>query len=123
LMFTLIGCFVKRITSNCCVASAMTRSLWRNGVLEPRKERNLMEKFETFNNIDNLLLRVYNRTVLVFNLQSDVGKSAAVKYLDQFNAKEKTQIFIMSKLIKEKGADNVKKSVMSSVQPEGYVGV
>jgi len=82
-----------------------------------------MEKFETFNNIDNLLLRVYNRTVLVFNLQSDVGKSAAVKYLDQFNAKEKTQIFIMSKLIKEKGADNVKKSVMSSVQPEGYVGV
>lgn len=65
----------------------------------------------TFNEIEELKLRVYNRTVILANLTKDFGKEAGEEYLGQFSEGEHKQIYLMTQYIKVKGLEVVAKEV------------
>lgn len=67
--------------------------------------------FEKFDYINDVQLRVFNRTALVFNLTQDFGIETAETYMKEFSEGEKAQILIMTHYIKKHGLDNVRKEV------------
>lgn len=79
-----------------------------------------IETLRRFNDVDDLKLRVYNRTVTLFNLSEDFGPVVAEEYLGQFSDKERSQMLVMANYIKHKGADETRKEVMANVPAEGY---
>ena len=68
-----------------------------------------MKKLEiaTFNEVDDLKLRVYNRTVILANVTKDFGREAGEEYLAQFSEGEHKQIYLMTQYIKIKGLEAV----------------
>lgn len=68
-----------------------------------------MEEFNTFNDIDHLPLRVYNRAVLAYNLMDDSGGYSLQEYLNLFTQAELTQIYMMIQYIRTKGVEAAKK--------------
>jgi len=65
--------------------------------------------FETFNTIEHVPLRVYNRVVFLNNILSDFGRDAVKRYIEMFNEGERQQMFLMQAFIKAKGAEAAKK--------------
>ena len=72
----------------------------------------------TFSEIEELKLRVYNRTVILSNLTKDFGKEAGQEYLEQFSEGEHKQIYLMAQYIKVKGLDAVAKEVTKNFAPQ-----
>ena len=54
-----------------------------------------MEKFNNFNDIKHIPLRTYNRAVTIANIKADLGDSAVLEYVKQFNEKERRQIALV----------------------------
>lgn len=69
-------------------------------------------KFET---ISHLPLRVFNRVVLMANLNNDFGPEAATKYAEEFDEGERKQMFVMQTYIKQKGEAVVRKEVTKNL--------
>lgn len=69
-----------------------------------------------FDDIENVGLRVYNRLVMLFNINEDSGKDAAEAYLDQFDKGEKKQLYIMSAALKKYGKDELLKIVTKDLE-------
>jgi len=65
--------------------------------------------FETFNTIEHMPLRVYNRVVYLNNILSDFGRDAVKRYIEMFSESERQQMFIMQAYVKAKGADAARK--------------
>ncbi len=65
--------------------------------------------FETFNTIEHMPLRVYNRVVFLNNILSDFGRDAVKRYIEMFNEGERQQMFLMQAFIKAKGVEAAKK--------------
>ena len=78
-----------------------------------------MTKTETnnFTDIQDLKLQVYNRVVMLYNTAKDSGEEAGKEYLAQFSEGERKQMFLMSKYIKLKGAKEVARELVNSVEP------
>tara|TARA_B100001179_G_C18443090_1_gene339694 strand:- start:220 stop:459 length:240 start_codon:yes stop_codon:yes gene_type:complete len=68
-------------------------------------------EFRTFNDIEDIRLRVFNRMTLMMNIKEDFGAEQAQEYARQFTDGERKQMIVMSNYIKSKGADNVRKEI------------
>ena len=66
----------------------------------------------TFEEIENVTLRTWNRCATAFNLQDDKGEEAVQRYLDKFDQRSRRQMMIMFEYIQRKGYENVKREVM-----------
>ena len=76
------------------------------------------EQFITFNEIDNPLLRAYNRVVMLHNIQSDYGDVGAIKYIEAFDNDDRMEMMGMLFSIQHTGLEEVKREVMASVVVE-----
>jgi len=67
--------------------------------------------FNKFNDIQHRPLRIYNRSVMFFNLFDDHGAYEAQQYADAFTNEERLEIAQMTALVKKRGPAFVKKLV------------
>lgn len=63
--------------------------------------------FNRFTDVEHAPLRVYNRSVMFFNIYEDHGKHAAEEYAQSFTKEERLQMAHMSALVKAKGTKYV----------------
>lgn len=75
--------------------------------------------FDTFNEIENPLLRAYNRAVMSLNLNGDEGKECAARYLAMFSDKENAAIYALLSGIDKYGPEAIKKNVMLRIEGKG----
>lgn len=75
-----------------------------------------MSSFDTFNEVENPLLRAYNRAVMSINLNVDEGKECAARYLSMFSDKENAAIYALLAGIDKYGPDTIKKNVMLRIE-------
>lgn len=64
-------------------------------------------KFNRFTDIEHLPLRVYNRTVMFYNIYDDHGRDAAEEYANSFTKEERLQMAQLAALVKNKGTKHV----------------
>lgn len=72
-------------------------------------------KFNQFNDIDHLPLRVYNRAVMFSNIYEDHGKARAEDYANSFSKEERLQIAQVIALVRNKGVKHVQALVTAGV--------
>lgn len=75
-----------------------------------------MSSFDTFNEVENTLLRAYNRAVMALNLNVDEGKECASRYLSMFSDKENAAIYALLAGMDKYGAETIKKNVMLRIE-------
>jgi Zn-dependent oligopeptidase len=73
-------------------------------------------KFNRFTDVEHIPLRVYNRTVMFYNIYDDHGKLAAEEYADSFSKEERLQMAQVAALVKAKGTKHVIQLVTAGVQ-------
>lgn len=78
-----------------------------------------MSSFDTFNEVENTLLRAYNRAVMATNLNVDEGKECATRYLSMFSDKENAAIYALLAGMDKYGAETIKKNVMLRIEAKG----
>lgn len=71
--------------------------------------------YPTFNDIEHSPLRIYNRTVMFFNILEDAGSAPAQDYAAQFSHDEKVEMVAMTQLVKKHGPKQVKEWVTKNV--------
>jgi len=71
--------------------------------------------YPTFTDIDHKPLRIYNRSVMFFNIYQDVGKAAAEDYANLFTQEERLEMLAMTSLVKKHGPKAVKEWVTKGV--------
>tara|TARA_Y100001951_G_C11298065_1_gene277543 strand:- start:5989 stop:6210 length:222 start_codon:yes stop_codon:yes gene_type:complete len=70
----------------------------------------------TYDDIDNTLLRTFNRCVTAFNIKEDSGEEAMEKYFNSIDGRGQKQMLIVFKAIELKGLEAVKREVMQEVK-------
>ncbi len=70
------------------------------------------KNYPTFDDIDNVSLRTWNRCAFASNLLDDKGEAESQAYLEQFDTKSKKQMLVMFTYIKQKGYEQTKAEVM-----------
>ena len=70
------------------------------------------KNYPTFNDIDDVTLRTWNRCAFATNLLDDKGEAESAGYLGQFDTKSKKQMMVMFRYIQIKGHDYTKAKVM-----------
>lgn len=70
------------------------------------------KKYPTFNDIENVTLRTWNRCAMASNLLDDKGDEESQGYLAQFDEKSKKQMLFMFQYIKAKGYEKTQAEVM-----------
>ena len=78
-----------------------------------------MSSFDTFNEVENTLLRAYNRAVMATNLNVDEGKECATRYLSMFSDKENAAIYALLAGMDKYGVETIKKNVMLRIEAKG----
>lgn len=73
-------------------------------------------QFNTYNDIENVSLRTYNRAVQVINIADSFNEGKAEDYLKQFSDGEKKGVYAILIGIKKYGADAVKKAIMHRME-------
>ena len=73
-------------------------------------------KFDRFDSITDIRLRVFNRVVLMGNLLADLGKDATAAYISMFEDWERKQMYVMQAYIKQKGIEAVRQEVIRKVE-------
>ena len=71
--------------------------------------------YPSFSDIEHAPLRIYNRTVMFFNILEDAGKAPAQDYASQFSDEEKIEMVAMTQLVKKHGPKQVKEWVTKNV--------
>lgn len=59
--------------------------------------------FSKFDDIAHMPLRVYNRSVMSFNLMESFGKETVKEYFNMFTEDEQKQIYLMNNYMKVNG--------------------
>ncbi len=75
-----------------------------------------MQDFNYFNDIENPLLRTWNRLVTVFNLREDAGAAVAQEYINNLSKEDNHQMIYMAMLVKKVGKDKVKEFVLNNTE-------
>lgn len=73
-------------------------------------------KHETFEHVDNKLLRTYNQAVLTSNILEQYGEEECTNYLEQFTDNQKAAIQAILLAIRIYGVDTVKQKVLMDVE-------
>ena len=74
-----------------------------------------MNKFNTFDDISHRPLRIFNRSVMYFNLYEDQGPVVAKDYADALTKEARLEIAQMTALVKKVGLKKVKALVTEGV--------
>lgn len=77
--------------------------------------------YPTFNDIEHTPLRIYNRTVMFFNILEDAGQTPAQDYASQFSSDERVEMVAMTQLVKRHGPKTVKEWVTKDVVFPDYM--
>ena len=75
-----------------------------------------MSSFDTSNEVQEPLLRAYNRAVMATNLNVEEGKECATRYLSMFSDKENAAIYALLAGMDKYGAETIKKNVMLRIE-------
>ncbi len=70
------------------------------------------KNYPTFDDIENVSLRTWNRCAMASNLLDDKGEAESHMYMEQFTSKAKKQMLVMFTYIKQKGYEQTKAEVM-----------
>lgn len=70
------------------------------------------KNYPTFDDIDNVSLRTWNRCSMASNLLDDKGEVESHMYMEQFDNKTKKQMLVLFMYIKQKGYETTKAEVM-----------
>lgn len=73
-------------------------------------------QFNLFRDIQHRPLRIYNRSVMYFNLLEDQGQHTAKEYVDALTKEERLEIAQMTALVKKIGPKKVKELVTAGVE-------
>jgi hypothetical protein len=76
---------------------------------------------KNFNDVENVVLRTWNRCAIMSNLKQDKGEDAVVKYASQFSKGDIALAYTMLSLIKTRGYENVKMAVNKSIGGDSIV--
>lgn len=71
--------------------------------------------YSNFSEIEHEPLRIYNRTVMFYNILEDAGKAAAEDYVKEFSKDERIEMYAMASLVKRHGPKTVKEWVTKGV--------
>lgn len=72
--------------------------------------------FNRFEEIRHRPLRIYNRSVMFFNLMEDQGKDVAEEYAGTFTKEERLEMAQMIALVRKVGPKKVKELVTEGVE-------
>lgn len=78
---------------------------------EVNKIENEHNGYSLFTEIENPLLRAFNRCILTLNINEDAGRAVVKDYLENFSEKDRAAMFVMFGYIKQKGPDQVIKEI------------
>lgn len=73
-------------------------------------------KWDRFDNITHLPLKIFNRTVMMNNILEDLGVDSLREYIREFTQVERKEMEIMAAYIKHKGQDQVRKEVTNNLE-------
>lgn len=74
------------------------------------------EKFNNFDDIEHLPLRVYNRAITATNISNDLGRTALTEYIEQFTDIEKKQLAIMFAFIQKYGLKKAQEEATKGIE-------
>ena len=77
-----------------------------------------MIKFDMFNDVENTLLRSYNRTVYTINILEDHGAEKCKEYLGLFDKDEQLAISALLISLKKFGEEATKAAVLKRIEEE-----
>lgn len=69
------------------------------------------ETFKLFKEVEHIPLRIYNRVVMSFNINSDFGSAVLEDYLSNFDENERRAMMVMTMYIQEHGHETIMKHV------------
>lgn len=78
-------------------------------------------KLNTFDDIDDVYLRAYNRLIVSFNLNSIGKQGEALAYLNTFSQGDNLAIGIVASDIQTKGWDEVKKRIQHKLSNQNLI--
>lgn len=71
--------------------------------------------YSDFSEIEHKPLRIYNRTVMFFNILEDAGRAEVEEWVKNFSDEEKIEMHAMAALVKKHGPKKVKEWVTAGV--------
>ena len=74
------------------------------------------KNYSTFEDIDDVSLRTWNRCAMASNLLNDKGEGESGAYMEQFSGLEKKQMLLLFKYIEVRGYENVKREVFRKLE-------
>jgi len=69
------------------------------------------KNYSTFEDIDDVSLRTWNRCAMASNLLNDKGEEESRAYMEQFSSLEKKQMLLLFKYIEAKGYEATRAEV------------
>lgn len=75
-----------------------------------------MTKFTTFNDVQNPMLRAYNRAVMTSNINNRHGAEKAEEYASEFTDKERLAMMSILIAIAKYGEEEVKRQVILKME-------
>ena len=65
-----------------------------------------------FNDVQDVALRTWNRSAIMFNLMADKGIDSAREYMGKLDEVSQKQVYAMLNLIKAQGYEETKKKII-----------
>lgn len=75
----------------------------------------MSQTYPTFDDIEHEPLKIYNRTVMFYNILSDAGKTPAEEYASQFSVEDRSKMVATITLVKKIGVKRVQEIVTKGV--------
>lgn len=82
-------------------------------------EANKYKGYDLFSDVDNNMVRAFNRLNTIVTINEDISETIAAKYLDQLSDNCKKEVAVMAQWIKREGREAVIKKVLGYVGSEG----
>jgi hypothetical protein len=77
-----------------------------------------LEGFETFDEVEHLPLRTYNRMVMCFNIKEDFGPVVLEEYVENFDIEERKRIFLLMAFVYKEGMERAREICLKGFVPE-----
>lgn len=81
-----------------------------------RYEAFVKSRFDTFQSIEDEVLKAYNQFNMALNIAKDFGKEYLEAYLSQFKGDEKKNFNTIASWVKLEGLENVKKEITKRIE-------
>lgn len=75
----------------------------------------MTEAITQFNDVSYAPLRIFNRCVMLFNINEDQGYEAAQAYLKGFTQADKSEMLAVYNRVKKEGVDTVRRELIRTM--------